>query len=81
MTRLHGSSKGKSAGMRAGICADMHVGRSHGQVTVMHHGLRRPCVAPCVGCHSGGSNDGGSDSDARSRIVKVGNLMAMYDSD
>ena len=67
MTRLRSSSKGESAGMRAGICADMRVGRSHGQVAVVHRGLRRPCVEPCVGCHSGGG-----DSDARSSIVKAG---------
>jgi len=56
-------------------------GHVRGQVAVVHHGLCRPCVAPCVGCHSGGSNDGGGDSDARSRIVKVGDPMEMYDGD
>jgi len=56
-------------------------GHARGQVAVVHRRLRRPCVAPCVGCHSGGGNDGGGDSDARSRIVKVGDPMAMYDGD
>ena len=54
--------------MRAGICADMHVGKSHGWVVVVHHRLRRLCVVPCVGRHS----DGGSNSNARGCIVKVG---------
>jgi len=50
----------------------------------VHHRLYHPCIAPCVGHHSGNGNDGGSgssDSNARSHIAKAGYLMAMYDSD